>query len=273
MAGLTYAVNNSRMLIVDVSGLKDLSHGLGSSITHFNLPGRFVKSDLISFVAKTWRRIATQKVLSRFNLGVFVAPNLGFQREILSSSQRVFFLEGFFHTHAYFDFLQKTGHLFSLELKSPSSWLNQNVSLLANKKIATAHLRLGDFESSWRHFGILAADYYIREFGVLKELGVEEIWVFTNDIPKAKKLFANYSLISLRFIEPPSDVPDAESLYLMSKSDYIITGNSTFSWWAAIISKQGTRVVAPLPFFRSEEGLELFYPSSWNLSDSVWQDY
>jgi hypothetical protein len=273
MAGLAHATIHSRLLIVDTYGLKELSHGKGSSINHFNLPGKFIKSRNVSFLAKCWRRLAFSKPLSRFNLGVFVAPNLGYRPEIDTDSKRFFFIEGFFHTYKYYNFLQSDLVLSGLELKKSSNWLIDKLDVISKKRVCAAHLRLGDFEANWEHFGILSVDYYRKEFTRLMDLDIEEIWIFSNDIAKAKELFAEFSLIDLKFIDPPKEASDAESLVLLSNAKYIITGNSTFSWWAALISKPSAIVVAPEPFFRSEKPIDYFYPLGWSLATSIWQDY
>ena len=272
-AALYYSEITSRKLIIDVRGLRELSHGNGSSILFFRLPGQFVDSFFVSSVAKLWRRLSGSRHFARMNLGVYVAKGLGYQAGILQSAKRISYLEGFFHTYVYFYALKEKGILNELELRNESKWYRDRKTELLKKKVCAIHYRLGDFESNWQSYGVLAKEYYLNLLDSLELHDYDEIWVFSNDLDGASRVFGGITKVPLVFMRPDSDSNDAESLLLMSGSDKLIMANSMFSWWAGILSKQECSVFVPTPFTRSGLVYEKLIPDSWFKYPAVWQDY
>jgi hypothetical protein len=76
----------------------------------------------------------------------------------------------------------------------------------------------------------------------LKQLPDRRIIVVTNDVENARKAIR----IDCEYINN-SPIID---FYLLTKADYLIMGNSTFSWWGAWLSN--AKVVAPLEWFTGD---------------------
>ena len=68
-------------------------------------------------------------------------------------------------------------------------------------------------------------------------------WVFSDDIPYCKTIFPK----TFNFISGHSDIED---FFLMTLCNNFIIANSTFSWWAAWLSKsENKKIVAPKRWF------------------------
>lgn len=131
------------------------------------------------------------------------------------------------------------------------------------------HVRLGDYELE-TGIGILPFKYYSSGLTDLtNKLPESEIWLFSNNLEKAKKLFSQWNGRTIRFIEDDwnSTVATFEAMRL--GHGYLIA-NSTFSYWSALLSKYPDPVViAPSPWFLHSEGPREILPSHWKVIDSI----
>jgi hypothetical protein len=57
----------------------------------------------------------------------------------------------------------------------------------------------------------------------------------------------------------------------MSKANYLVIGNSTFSWWAAYLNENQTNIVAPRKWFKGREDPSELMPPHWKLTESIWK--
>jgi hypothetical protein len=139
--------------------------------------------------------------------------------------------------------------LYAMELES---WLNNSVTSSTKETVSTycnfnaVHVRRGDFEISKSTTGILSFEYFTQ----LTNPSVRTI-VLTDDllaIPKIKDSFPAALVLGPNEVSPP------DAMYIMVNSKYLITSNSTFSWWAAVIG--------------SDRIEKISMPKPWNLVQS-----
>jgi hypothetical protein len=118
--------------------------------------------------------------------------------------------------------------------------------------------------------GILPFEYYSKGLSkLIDELPNSEIWLFSNDLEKAKAIFSQWQGKAIRFIEDDwnSTVATFEAMRL--GHGYLIA-NSTFSYWAALLSKfPNPVVIAPSPWFLHSTGPREILPSNWKVIDSI----
>ena len=103
------------------------------------------------------------------------------------------------------------------------------------------HIRRGDFIENKRTVGLLSIEYFANQI----ETG-EKVTILTDaisDDPEIERTFPNALILGADSLDTWA------SFSLLSQASYLIISNSTFSWWAGVISNaRGGRVVAPQPW-------------------------
>ena len=135
--------------------------------------------------------------------------------------------------------------------------------LAQNEKPLIVHLRLGDYKNE-PTFGLLSRRYYekaILHAQELSEFGA--IWVFSDEIEAARKVINFHIEIPIRFIEGLGESASTNFDAMRLGHGFVIA-NSSFSWWAARLSKKRKcLVIAPKPWFLGVKDDETLIPSSW----------
>lgn len=114
------------------------------------------------------------------------------------------------------------------------------------------HFRAGDYKRFPAHHPLLNANYYINSLLILKQKYPKQklkvLW-FSDEMSLVKHMINNSALrqlvdqySSFQFIEGQTDWQD---LYMLSKCDSMVIGNSTFSYWSAYLSKNVENVLYP----------------------------
>jgi len=131
------------------------------------------------------------------------------------------------------------------------------------------HVRLGDYQLE-TGIGILPIKYYEEGLKQLTALlPKSEIWLFSNDLPKARTMFSHWAGRKIRFIEDSWNSTTATFQAMRLGQGYVIA-NSTFSYWAALLSRSpNPTVIAPSPWFLNSESPRDMLPPNWLEVDSV----
>jgi hypothetical protein len=133
------------------------------------------------------------------------------------------------------------------------------------------HIRRGDYLALKQTFGILSNQYYLMAIDRLKEIVTpSKIVIFSNDRQAAENLASEIGPLASVF-RSNSDVSDAAILIELSGFNYIVTANSSYSWWAAALNNKKT-VVYPKPWFRSLEEPRDLIPLDWIPCAASWID-
>lgn len=158
-------------------------------------------------------------------------------------------------------------------LKKPSEWF-QNLSLIALRdRPIIIHVRRGDYKKLSDTFGLLAMEYYSSGLKIVREhLPNNPIWIFSDDLNEAREILQPVLPTDANWISPPEGTDPVESLILMSFGAGNIIGNSTFSWWGAMLNRHSVVTVAPKKWFRGMADPKDLYPKSWVLVPSAWED-
>lgn len=176
---------------------------------------------------------------------------------------------GYFQGFGGLSNLQARKILSSLTLKNDDKEVVAHAEGLSEKEHPlVVHYRLGDYLIEDR-FGIPGSDYYELSIGNLwKTNKYKKIWVFSNDINKAKKIFPSAYLQFVRWFDDPSTSP-AETLEQMRFGHAYIISNSTFAWWGAYLSKTPeATVVAPSKWFKAKDDPIQMIPKNWLTSSA-----
>lgn len=166
-------------------------------------------------------------------------------------------LYGFFQSEKWFAHC-KTDIRHAFTFKDEYNGLAEEMRAQLSGEIIALHVRRTDYLTDPNHKA-LGLDYYER---ALAEMPSEcKVVIFTDDPEWAKvqELFPDE-----RCFVSETDCPYTD-MALMSKCDYHIIGNSTFSWWGAWLSSS-KKVVAPKDWFGAPLGgndLSDLYCDGW----------
>jgi hypothetical protein len=125
------------------------------------------------------------------------------------------------------------------------------------------HIRLGDYKNE-DAFGILDLRYYQGAIKMAESnYSFGTIWVFSDEIELARKVLDFHIDHPVRFIDSLGNLTSTNFEAMRLGSGYVIA-NSSFSWWAARISRfEKNIVVAPKPWFIGiDEDMSLI-PPDW----------
>lgn len=150
------------------------------------------------------------------------------------------FINGYFQTT---DLVEKAWSLYSDEILGfVASTVEESrfrkSEVLSSKMI---HIRRGDFVVNKQTVGLLAIEYFSEQ--VHPE---EAITILTDADSRDSEILKNFPNA---LILGTDSVDTWTSFSLLANSNYLIASNSTFSWWAGILSAaQGGLVIAPTPW-------------------------
>lgn len=123
------------------------------------------------------------------------------------------------------------------------------------------HIRRGDYVSDLKTnnvHGSLSINYYKR---AVEKFRGKNIYVFSNDIDWCEDNLPK----SWNVVEIQGNTP-VETMFFMSMFSNFIIANSTFSWWAAYLSRStDKKVIAPRHWFADKQiSNPDIIPSDWN---------
>ena len=140
-----------------------------------------------------------------------------------------------------------------------TNYLNSQVSThhsinSLTKPLLVVHVRRGDYLSTRLKgiIGLVDIDSYISQIQRIKNID-KNITTITLTDSTDHSYFKNQANLFGTILDSQSTT-NWEALKIMSRANYLITANSTFSWWGAFLS--------------AEKGGEVFIPSKWFLSES-----
>ena len=277
-AGLSLANKNMLPLRLDN---RLINYGLtnhGSNLQSFDLNGEiknycYLPSFIFKFNLRLFDKIYNyinfyRKYLFRIKK-FYMSPSIGFDSKVLNL-RGPFTIVGYFQSWKYV--IEQLENLDgrTLKLKSPSDWYLAMESKIRVEDPIVIHVRRGDLKSILNTSGLLSIDYY---HDALINLEIKkQIWVFSDEIDAIRNKLTSLPNLDFVFIECPKDNDPAESMMLMSKASKIIIGNSTFSWWSAILGNKNKVVIAPKPFYRDQDEPQFFIPDNWTRIQSKWEN-
>ena len=88
---------------------------------------------------------------------------------------------------------------------------------------------------------VLTPEYYQQAINKYFLDNVNEIYIFSDDIPWCKNVFGH----EVHYVQESVGV----QLFLMTKMKHLILSNSTFAWWGAYLNQNNGIVTVPEPWF------------------------
>lgn len=174
-------------------------------------------------------------------------------------------LRGYYQTPYFFNQLVENGvvNLEDFRLVQPSQSYSKYESEIPNSGFIAVHVRGGDYLVKNSIYRQLGSEYYELSLEMIQNKYPNlPIWIFTDDQNFSEAfLFSNdsHTYVDNKNLSP------AETLKLMSRATAIVCANSTFSYWASMISKKETMIVAPGKWLKNMEQDTDFFPKGWIL--------
>ncbi len=234
---------------------------------------KFQVSPLASFALDTMASVESKILhlakMNRTSGWCHTSQKSGYDEAVFE--KRALYFRGYFQSYKYLSYLREKNQDFTLSLMNPSFEFQEISETLEKTKFTVVHFRRGDYLSAANNFGTLGINYYIR---ALKKLqltsGMKKVIVFSDDdeIYRDKSIREIFSDFDSSFL-PTSKLDPAEALLLMSRGSSFVIANSSFSWWAAALSKS-VDVIYPSVWFRHEkQPVSLAFPK-WIALESSW---
>ena len=161
------------------------------------------------------------------------------------------YLIGYFQTYKWAEVPFVKESLETLRVTNGSKPFEDLRERIAREKPIIIHIRRGDYAFE-PDFGVLPSSYYRDGLRLLQLKGAErKVWAFTDDREWAIKLLQSDGLENFDIeIVDDSGLSTSEVFDLMRFGSAYVIANSSFSWWAAYLTRiDGALVVTPEPWF------------------------
>jgi len=200
-----------------------------------------------------------------------IGPN-GLGYSDIASPYKHLYLLGYMQSYVWSENIEVREKLGKMRLRRRNFHLDSIVGELKSKKVMGVHVRLGDYLAN-PQFGQLSEDYYRRAVQKgLDNYEVDSIWVFSNDLLKARAQlkFLEEIGLEINWVDD-SQLSSAELILLIANCAGLVLANSSFGWWGARLSPNAVKfAVAPTPWFAEIESPRLLTPSTWVQVDSFY---
>ena len=218
---------------------------------------------LYIIIRNSLRRLTSYILTFKFgkHIQVWSATNLGFER--IPKYKNSTYLIGYFQTFRFASQIDVKTILNKLSIEHEA--INEYKTLALKETPLVVHIRLGDYLVESK-FGILSVQYYEEAISMMiTEFNYKHIWVFSDDIDKAKLFIPKKYFFLCRWIDDKNE-PAAFTLEKMRLGSGYVIGNSTFSWWGAFLSyTNNSPTIAPKPWFIGMDDPNELIPPNWRL--------
>lgn len=192
----------------------------------------------------------------RVPIVIKVNQGLGFSKMITS---RNVLLIGYFQSFRYFE--NSNRELMSIRPKVICNEARGVLEEIKDTKVLIVHVRRGDYQNE--KFGLLGDSYYHDALAISEAISYDEVWVFSDEISRAREIYSLNSLSNVRFVED-TNFTNAETLEIMRHGSGFIIANSSFSWWAAQLRHdRDAPVFCPSPWFKYTESPKELIEEGW----------
>lgn len=194
-------------------------------------------------------------VLRYFGIGYFPSEQIQDQS----------YLIGYFQSFHWIEDPNVYKIMCEIEPADESAEFRAAISQITSERAIAVHVRLGDYFQEDK-FGILDTRYYLKALDeVDSQWRTRNIWVFSNDLDKAREMFVDISaqVPSITWVDDMGKSP-VYSWQLMRHAKDFVVGNSTFSWWAAALRFDSSgKICAPQPWFKDMPTPNELLPLDW----------
>ena len=203
------------------------------------------KMDFLRWVFSKKRPYGDETFKKASKNGMYVNFQAFHDFEIIKSKKRTKYIYGNYENYKYVkDILDDLRDEF--EVVSPASDENaKKMSELDSCEAVCVHIRRGDYlDPKWRSLNVCTFDYYQNAMNEIQKKHPDaKFYIFSNTHKDIMWISENYHFSQdVNYVDLGNT--DYEELRLMTHCKHFIISNSTFSWWAAVLSKSENKIVA-----------------------------
>ena len=215
---------------------------------------------------KSWLRIFADRFKVKVEDQLDQGSNLESLNHFLKKypKNRVLMVEGYFQDFSYAD---------ELKLNQDKIFNNANLKLNKLDSYCVVHVRLGDMLRYKSSFGVLSERYYRNAINTAKENSKSEIQLVSDDFDSALLMLPELSSNFDRSLAIKESKDPLLGFYRILEATGIIVSNSTYSYWAAFLSKKAEFVVAPSQMSVDQRTQIINLPPSWILISPDWENF
>ena len=221
-------------------------------------------SRLVTSIVKFCSSILS--ILTRKNFGrrIRVAVAKGIDDSELSLQSGASLNLGYFQTSRIIENEYVLEKMKSLEIKSPSPALLELRNLSQSENPLVVHVRLGDYKNE-ENIGLLNINYYQSALSqIWDDKKFHKIWVFSDEIDLAHHYIPLQYQKHVRWIESVDNSPSLTFEAMRYGQGYVLA-NSTYSWWAAILSYSSRpTVMCPTPWYQGKNSPKTIFSKNWH---------
>lgn len=247
-------------LSLDLTRLHSASTHSDPGIAAFQIPsllgdipvtlGTTRASQLVGLLHRRWRASCIDAEIDDLYAGRIVPQVLVAKLRSRAKALRPrLYVKAYHQSAAVLSLLREFGVEVTARLARPTDWyIEQSGRALIDRPWAV-HVRRGDYVQILGPRGLLTSRYYEESLDRLSwSSSNRPLWWFSDGSHEVLERMPRRIRQASLVVNPPKESPAAESLMLMSMAEGITIANSTYSWWAAALSK--SRLVAyPSPWF------------------------
>lgn len=260
-------VSFSNSLLGLGTGARDLS------IMKFTLNGKPIaetiqKRIIVDSFRRTLHRVANKnQIFSAFEKKIYSIKNIDDENNSVYHARRFI---GYGQDVKYL--FDKNGHpLCDLQI---SDEFCTNQELLEEAQLhapISVHIRGGDYLNLQSSFGLLSEEYFdIAITHAKRKFGLNNpVWIFTDDEDYVSGMVSKFSY-PVRILSSRMTGNSLSTFILMKNCSIHVIANSTYSWWAAYLSKSSKAVYYPKPWFREMKSPKIEL-SDWTPLESIWK--
>lgn len=219
-------------------------------------------------------RYLAQLIVSIFNysrfgrlMPTFIPLDLGWDEKF--KSFRKGYIVGYCQSYKYSS--NSLSKLRKLKLENPSNIFQALHEEIILDSPLILHLRRGDYVNE-DEFGLLDLNFYKRSYEkFFSEHAIRPCWLFSDSQDEFEIQYFKKELNISKFVDS-NIIPTSEAFELMRHGSGYIIGNSSFSWWAAMLAHDlDAPVFAPCPWFKFGESPSQILPPHWITVESSFE--
>ena len=189
--------------------------------------------------------------------------NEGYEENVFHTEHDCYY-DGYWQNERYFKFIRPK----VLQAFSPKVISEQNLKFcdkIRQHKCVSIHIRRGDYVNHPLYGNICDKAYYQRAITYIKEkTDCDYYIIFSNDIKWCEENLSDLLMgKNVVFVNWNKGKDSYQDMYLMSRCNYNIIANSSFSWWGAWLNFHEDKIVICPTKWNNIKSSKFDLPQSW----------